>query len=59
MKPVTERLNWAFAGLGYEHPTLETQFLNQLLDSVAVGLLRNEIIDKSAYQSFILSKYNL
>ncbi|MEZ4900945.1 MAG: TetR/AcrR family transcriptional regulator [Spirosomataceae bacterium] len=57
MKPVSEKIFWAFSQLGYENPEYETQLLNQLLDALAAGLLRNEIKDKTTYQSFLLSKY--
>ena len=59
MKPVSEKIFWAFSQLGYDNPEHETQLLNQILDAVSISLLRNEIKDKTAYQSFILSKYKL
>ncbi len=59
MKPVIEKLTWAFGQLGYENPELEAQLFNKIIDGVSVGLMRGEVADKEAEKSFLLKKYRV
>ncbi|MEZ4918533.1 MAG: helix-turn-helix domain-containing protein [Saprospiraceae bacterium] len=58
MKPILDKLSAAFSALGFAHPEQEAFMLVQVLDSTAIALIRNEIQDKAAYKTFLLSKYN-
>ena len=57
MKPVLDKLIWAFSELGYEQPELEAIMLNQILEAISIGALRDGIEPSEAYQSFLLQKY--
>lgn len=59
MVPLTNKLTEAFATLGTKMPELEAQSLNQMVESISVALVRNEIKDKKKYLSFLLDKYGV
>ena len=58
MKPVLDKLNWAFADLGYEQPELEAVMLNQILEAISIAALRDGIEPSERYQAFLLEKYS-
>lgn len=59
LKPVIEKLKWAFQELGYTEPEMETQHLLMIIDQVGKAYLLNEIADKKAHERFLLNKYGL
>jgi AcrR family transcriptional regulator len=59
MKPVLEKLIWAFTELGYQNPGFEAGMLSQLLDSVSIGFLRDGTEPDEQYQTFLKNKYNV
>ena len=59
MKPILEKLTWAFSELGYDDPVMEAEMLNSLIESVSISLMRNKIADKQAHKNFLLKKYKV
>lgn len=59
MKPILEKLTWAFTELGYDDPIMEADVLNNLMESVSISLMRGTIADKDAHKAFLLKKYKV
>ena len=59
MKPLIDKLAWAFSELGYEGPEEEALLLNQIIDSISISILRDVIEPTASFQSFLLEKYNV
>ena len=59
MKPVIEKLTWAFAELGYQHPNMEAEVLSLIIESVSIGLMRGDISDPVSQKDFLLNKYQV
>ena len=59
MKPLIDKLAWAFSELGYESPEEEAQFLNQIIDSVSISILRDGVEPAASFKSFLLKKYGV
>ncbi|MCB9232641.1 MAG: helix-turn-helix transcriptional regulator [Bacteroidia bacterium] len=58
MKPVLDKLEWAFAELGYQNPPLEAELVIYILDSIAIAILREGLQSQLKFKSFLVSKYN-
>ena len=58
MKPVTDKLTWAFSELKYDNPAHEAQLLNQIIEAISIGILRDGHSDQESYLSFLLGKYD-
>jgi AcrR family transcriptional regulator len=58
VKPLIDRLTWAFGELGAEGPEHEAVILQQLLDAISVAILRDGL-DQRHLESFLLIKYNV
>lgn len=59
MKPWIDKMHSAFKELEYAEPKMEATRLSQIIESVSVQLLRNELKNKTAYKKYILKSYNL
>lgn len=59
IKPLTEKLVWAFSRLDYKDPEKEALLLTQFNDTLGVELIRGNIKDKQAFKAFLLEKYGL
>lgn len=59
IKPLTEKLVWAFTALNFEDPEMEAQLLVQYNDTIGVDMIRGVIRDRPAFKSFLLKKYEL
>ena len=59
MKPLLDKLEFAFRDLGYANPKGEAILLSQIIDAIAVEFLRDNISRSEAYKSFLLDKYKL
>ncbi len=57
LERLLEKFIWAFEELNAPTPKLEAELLYQLIDTVAIGLLRNEIPNVEGYRTFLLHKY--
>ncbi len=58
MKPLIDKLAWAFTETGYEEPENEAILLQQILDAISIAVLRDEI-DQSGLKTFLLKKYKV
>ena len=59
MKPLLDKLSWAFSELGYQDPEQEAVLLQHLLEAITISVLRDETTPARTYQSFLLDKYKL
>lgn len=59
MKPLIDKLAWAFAELGYEEPEKEAVLLNQVIDSISTEILRDGKALQEAFKAFLLKKYEV
>lgn len=59
MKPILDKLTWAFEQLNYKQPDKEAFLLNQIIESFGVSKLRDGMdLDKSDID-FLIQKYKL
>lgn len=59
MKPVIDKLIWAFSELNYEDPEKEAVLLNQIIDSISISILRDGMEPQEPFKLFLLEKYKL
>ncbi len=59
MKPLTDKLIWAFEELDYEKPAHEAQLLRMILDSISMVILRDEIEISKEFETFLFQIYKL
>ncbi|MCB0569902.1 MAG: helix-turn-helix transcriptional regulator [Phaeodactylibacter sp.] len=59
MKPLIDKLAWAFSELGYEEPEEEARLLNQLIDAISTGILREGLESQLPFKAFLLKKYSV
>ena len=59
MKPLVDKLAWAFKELNYEQPNLEAKLLEQTIESISTGILRDGKEIQMPFKNFLLAKYKL
>ncbi len=59
MKPVIDKLTWAFSELNYEEPEKEAILLNQIIDAISIGILRDGNEPQEPFKLFLLNKYKV
>ena len=59
MKPLMDKLIWAFTERGAEEPEKEAQLLNQILESLSIGILRDGLHTQEPLKPFLLKKYKV
>jgi AcrR family transcriptional regulator len=59
MKPVLDKLCQVFRDLGYDDPAAEAQLLNQVIDTISIGILREGKDAQLPLQRLLLKKYNV
>lgn len=59
MKPLIDKLTWAFTELGAAEPEQEALLLNLIIDAVSTGILRDGRATQEPLQAFLLKKYNV
>lgn len=59
MKPLFDKLTWAFRQLGYGQPEKEAFLLNLIIDAISTGILRDGKHTQEPMQEFLLEKYRL
>lgn len=59
IKPLTDKLVWAFTALNYEDPENEAWLLTQYNDTIGVEMLRGKVKNRDAFRTFLLEKYQL
>lgn len=58
MKPLLDKVSWAFQSLGYAEPEKEAQMLNHLLENILMDILRNGREKQIHMKDFLLHKYS-
>lgn len=59
MKPLIDKMQWAFTQLGAEDPEQEAIMLHNILDMVAIRIMRREWDKDSSFQAFLMRKYKV
>lgn len=59
MQPMLDKWTWAFKELNYESPEMEAKFLEQMLETIVVAILRRGKESQLGYKEFLLKKYKL
>lgn len=59
MKPLIDKLTWAFTELGRKEPEKEALLLNQIIDSISIGILRDGLESQAPFKDFLLDKYQV
>jgi AcrR family transcriptional regulator len=59
MKPLIDKMQWAFAKLGAEEPEQEAILLHNIIDMVGIRLMRREWDKDSSFQAFLMRKYKV
>lgn len=59
MKPLHDKLTSAFEELNYTEPENEASLLVQVLDTIAVGVLRDGKENQGQFKDFLLKKYGV
>jgi AcrR family transcriptional regulator len=59
MKPLIDKLTWAFGELGWKEPEKEALLLNQIIDSISIGILRDGLESQASFKNFLLDKYQV
>ena len=59
MKPLVDKLAWAFQKLGFKQPENEAKLLSMILDIISIGILREGKESQIDMQFFLKEKYKL
>ncbi|MEO1257544.1 MAG: TetR/AcrR family transcriptional regulator [Bacteroidota bacterium] len=59
MKPLIDKLTWAFQELQHEAPALEAKLLEQTIESISIGILRDGKEQQMPFRNFLLEKYKV
>ncbi len=57
MKPLLDHLSWAFSALRYPEPEKEAVILNYIVESIAIGILRDGTQSHESLKTFLIEKY--
>ncbi|MDB4292638.1 TetR/AcrR family transcriptional regulator [Maribacter sp.] len=59
MKPLLDKLRWAFDELNYEQPEQEAEMLNHIVESVSGAILKDGLEGQLSLKDFLLHKYKI
>ena len=59
MKPVLDKITWAFTELGYEFPAREAKLLNTILEGVSLSVLRDGFERQADNIDYLKMKYKV
>jgi AcrR family transcriptional regulator len=59
MKPLLEKLSWAFTELNYQFPDLEAQYIGQTLESISTEILKGNFKNQKQFKQFLTEKYSV
>lgn len=59
MKPLLEKLSWAFTELNYQFPDLEAQYVGQTLESISTEILKGNLKNQKQFKQFLTDKYSV
>lgn len=57
MQPLIDKLTWAFKTLKVKNPKEEALLLNQILDGIAISIIRDGAENHTAFKKFLIKKY--
>lgn len=57
MKPLIEKLSWAFKKLKYQNPKMEASMLVHTIENLSISILRDGLASNKKMQSFLKNKY--
>lgn len=59
IKPLIEKLVWAFSQLNFKDPEKEAALLVHCNDTISIEMLRGNLPDRAGFKSFLLEKYGV
>jgi len=59
IKPLMEKLEWAFTELKYKQPEIEAEIFMNISESISTGILRDGKSSSTAMSKLLLKKYKL
>jgi len=59
MKPLFEKLTWAFETLNYQEPKKEAEVLIHIVESVSGGILKEGLQSQLNLKNFLSPKYKI
>ena len=59
MKPLLDKLTWAFTELNYQFPDLEAQYISQTLASISTEILKGNLHNQKEFRQFLTDKYSV
>lgn len=59
LKPLVDKLTWAFKELNYKEPALEAQLVSQILEAMSTEILKGNFHNQSRFKDFLIQKYSV
>lgn len=59
MKPLLDKLTWAFTQLNYDFAALEAQYMLQTLESISTEILKGNLTNQQQFKQFLIHKYSV
>ena len=59
MKPLVDKLIWAFTELGYKKPEMEAGVLIKIINYTSIEILREGPESQKKYETFLIQKYKI
>lgn len=59
LKPLIDKLAWAFLELNYEEPQREAEVLVHLIEGISGGILKDGLQSQEILKDFLLKKYDI
>lgn len=59
MKPLLDKLSWAFTELNYQFPDLEAQYMSQNLETISTEILKGNLNNQKQFRQFLTDKYSV
>jgi len=59
VKPILDKLTWAFAELNYKEPEIEAQLLQHTIESIAIAMIRDGRETQVPMKTVLFEKYKL
>ncbi len=59
LQPLTDKLSWAFTKLDFENPNHEAFLLSNIIEGMAISILRDGVKKQESFRLFLLKKYKV
>ena len=59
MRPLIEKLRWAFEALNYKKPKKEAKVLHHIIEGISGGILKDGVESQQGLKGFLLEKYKI